>query len=101
MNESRVLVAGATGLLGGVIARKLIASGTKVRALARNRDALAPFAAAAEIAPVDLRALAKLTEACRGVEQIVATANNAMGSGANGPTREARWRIGRPRGSGR
>ena len=33
MGESRVLVVGATGQLGGVIARKLIASGTKVRAI--------------------------------------------------------------------
>ena len=41
MSESRVLVVGATGQLGGVIARKLIASGTQVRALARNRDLLA------------------------------------------------------------
>ena len=32
MSESRVLVVGATGQLGGVIARKLMASGTQVRA---------------------------------------------------------------------
>jgi uncharacterized protein YbjT (DUF2867 family) len=87
MSESRVLVAGATGQLGGVITRKLIASGTKVRALARNREALARFAPDAEIAAVDLRDLAKLTEACRGVDQIVATANNNMGKGATSPTR--------------
>jgi NADH dehydrogenase len=87
MNASRVLVVGATGQLGGVIARKLISSGTKVRALARNREALARFAADAEIAAVDLRDLAKLTDACRGVDQIVATANNNMGKGATSPTR--------------
>ena len=87
MNESRVLVAGATGQLGSVITRKLIASGTKVRALARNREALAQFSPGAEIAAVDLRDLAKLTEACRGVDQIVATANNNMGKGATSPTR--------------
>ena len=39
INESRVLVVGATGQLGGAITRKLIASGTKVRALGRNQDA--------------------------------------------------------------
>ena len=81
MNESRVLVAGATGQLGSVITRKLIASGTKVRALARNREALAQFAPEAEIAAVDPRDLVNLTEACRGVDQIVATANNNMGKG--------------------
>ena len=87
MNESRVLVVGATGQLGGVIARKLIASGVTVRALARNREALAPLASAAEIAAVDLRDVPKLTEACRGVDQIVATANNNMGKGLTSPTR--------------
>ncbi len=87
MNESRVLVVGATGQLGGVIARKLMASGARVRALARNRDALASLGPAAEIAAVDLRDVPKLTEACRGVEQIVATANNNMGKGALSPSR--------------
>lgn len=87
VNESRVLVVGATGQLGRVIVRKLIATGTKVRALARNQAALAPLAPQAEIAAVDLRDLPKLTEACRGVDQIVATANNNMGKGPNSPTR--------------
>ena len=87
MNESRVLVVGATGQLGGVITRKLIASGVRVRALARNREALASLASAAEIAAVDLRDVPKLTEACRGVDQIVATANNNMGKGPTSPTR--------------
>ena len=87
MGDSRVLVVGATGQLGKVIVRKLAASGVTVRALARNEAALATAAPAAEIAAVDLRDLAKLTEACRGVEQIVATANNNMGSGASSPTR--------------
>ena len=87
MAESRVLVVGATGQLGGVIARKLLATGARVRALARNRDALTRLGPAAEMAPVDLRDLAKLTEACRGVEQIVATANNNMGKGPTSPSR--------------
>ena len=87
MTDSRVLVVGATGQLGSVIARKLIATGTKVRALGRNQEALARLAPAAEIAAVDLRDLTKLTEACRGVDQIVATANNNMGTGASSPSR--------------
>jgi uncharacterized protein YbjT (DUF2867 family) len=87
MNASRVLVVGATGQLGGVITRKLIASGVKVRALARHPEALAPLAGAAETAAVDLRDVVKLTEACRGVDAIVATANNNMGKGATSPTR--------------
>jgi uncharacterized protein YbjT (DUF2867 family) len=87
MGESRVLVVGATGQLGGAIARTLVRSGATVRALARNRDALASLAPDCEIAPVDLLDLAKLTEACRGVDQIVATANNNMGKGATSPSR--------------
>jgi uncharacterized protein YbjT (DUF2867 family) len=87
MNESRVLVVGATGQLGGVIARKLIAAGTRVRALGRNREALARLAADAEIAAIDLRDVPQLTDACRGIDQIVATANNNMGKGPNSPTR--------------
>ena len=87
MKESRVLVVGATGLLGSVIVRRLIAGGTPVRALARNREKLAPFAPHAEIAPVDLRDVPKLTDACRGVDQIVATANNNMGNGPTSPSK--------------
>ena len=87
MTEPRILVVGATGQLGGVIARNLIAGGAKVRALARNREALAPLSSGAEIAAVDLRDVPKLTEACRGVDQIVATANNNMGKGPTSPTR--------------
>jgi NADH dehydrogenase len=83
----RVLVAGATGQLGRVIVHKLAASGTPVRALARNATRLAELQPEAEIAAVDLADVRRLTEACRGVDQIVATANNNMGAGANSPTR--------------
>jgi NADH dehydrogenase len=82
-----VLVAGATGQLGRVITRKLLDSGVPVRALARNAEGLAVFAPRAEIAAVDMRDLPGLTEACRGVDQIVATANNNMGQGATSPSR--------------
>jgi uncharacterized protein YbjT (DUF2867 family) len=87
MSESRVLVVGATGQLGRVITAKLVAGGVTVRALARNRQALEQVAKGAEVAAVDLRNVAALTEACRGVDQIVATANNNMGKGALSPTR--------------
>ena len=88
MSESRVLVAGANGQLGSVIVRKLLAAGIPVRALGRNADKLATLGAAgAEIAVVDMRDVPKLTLACRGIGQIVATANNNMGSGPLSPTR--------------
>ena len=87
MKNSRVLVVGATGQLGRVIARKLVASGTPVRALGRNAQTLATAAAGADIAAVDMRDVPGLTEACRGVDQIVATANNNMGKGETSPSR--------------
>jgi uncharacterized protein YbjT (DUF2867 family) len=87
MNESRVLVVGATGQLGRVITGKLVQAGVPVRALARNADKLAPLAATAEIAAVDLRDVQKLTDACRGVDAIIATANNNLGAGPTSPTR--------------
>jgi len=89
MPESRVLVAGASGLLGGAITRKLLSAGVPVRALGRNAEKLAPFGRlGAEVAAIDLGNLQKLTEACRGIGQIVATANNNMGKGPAGPTRD-------------
>jgi uncharacterized protein YbjT (DUF2867 family) len=85
-----VLVAGATGQLGSVIVRKLSEAGFPVRALARNRDKLAALAAAVpgiEVTSADLLNLGAATEACKGVGQIVATANNNMGKGATSPGR--------------
>jgi uncharacterized protein YbjT (DUF2867 family) len=40
-----------------------------------------------EVVPVDLMNLAALTEACRGVGQIVSTANNNLGKGVTSPTK--------------
>src|SRR5215210_6342425 len=86
--ESRVLVAGANGQLGSVIVRKLAAAGVPVRAVGRDTQKLDTLRApGVEIVPVDLLNLAALTQACRGVGQIVSTANNNMGKGAISPTK--------------
>src|SRR5262245_24877288 len=86
MPEPRVLVAGASGQLGSVIVKKLLAAGVPVRALARSREKLAPLeAAGAEIAPVNLLDVPATNAACRGVGQIIATANNNMGHGETSP----------------
>src|SRR5262245_18639089 len=88
MPETRVLVAGATGQLGSVIVRKLLASGVPVRALARRREALQPLeAAGVEIAPVNLLDVPAINAACRGIGQIISTANNNMGHGETSPRR--------------
>ena len=88
MSPGRVLVAGASGQLGGAIARQLIAAGVPIRALARRRDRLAALErAGAQIAAVDLLDGAKLSEACQGVDEIISTANNNMGAGPTSPGR--------------
>lgn len=87
MNGSRVLVVGATGQLGSAIVRTLVATGATVRAVARDRTKLAALGPGVEIAPADFLDLPRLTEACRDVDQIVATANNNMGKGATSPMR--------------
>lgn len=87
MAGSRILVVGATGQLGRVITRKVAAAGTPVRALARRPEALNALGTDVETTATDLLDVVKLTEACRGVDQIIATANNNMGSGPTSPTR--------------
>jgi uncharacterized protein YbjT (DUF2867 family) len=84
----RVLVAGATGMLGGVIVRKLLMGGIPVRAIGRNRATLQPLEAlGAETVVGDLLNPPAARRACRDVDQIVTTANNVMGAGANSPNR--------------
>jgi uncharacterized protein YbjT (DUF2867 family) len=88
MTQGPVLVVGATGQLGRVIADKLLEARVPVRALARNRERLEPLAAAgAEIVAADLLDLQAITDACRGVSQVISTANNNMGRGAGSPLR--------------
>jgi uncharacterized protein YbjT (DUF2867 family) len=72
-----VLVAGATGMVGGEVCRRLKAAGAKVRALARESSAAekvsALQAAGIEVARGDLRNRASLDAAARGVEAVVST----------------------------
>jgi NADH dehydrogenase len=85
---SRVLVAGATGVVGGLVTRKLLAAGVPVRALGRNREKLAALAdAGAEAAAVDLLDRPAVARACEGVGQVFTTVNNVMGRGASSPNR--------------
>ncbi len=85
-DSERVLVVGASGQLGGAIARKLLAAGVPVRALARTRAKLEPLGRlGADVVAGDLADLPALSAALRDVTQIVATANNNMGRGATSP----------------
>lgn len=70
-----IILAGATGDLGGRIAKALVARGASVRALVRPNTSgkrLAPLSAlGVEIFPVEFDDVPKLTEACRGAACVV------------------------------
>ncbi len=84
----RILVIGATGQLGGAVARRLLGTGHLVRALGRNPQKLAALEAlGAEITAGDLLDANCVMNVCADVDQILTTANNAMGTGAASPNR--------------
>lgn len=71
-----ILCVGATGLLGGSIARRLLGEGKAVRMLVRSgSDYEELVSAGAEAAIGDLKEAGSLRAACRGVEAVVTTAN--------------------------
>ena len=83
-----MLVAGATGAVGGLVVRKLLAAGITVRALGRNREKLAALAAAgAQAVTIDLLDRDAVARACEGVGQVFSSANNVMGRGKSSPMR--------------
>jgi uncharacterized protein YbjT (DUF2867 family) len=92
--NNMILVVGATGNLGGMITRRLLEQGNKVRILVRRNSpseqlALQGMATSAQTLIVggaqpvfgDLKDPASLTIACKGIETIITTANSAMRSG--------------------
>lgn len=83
-----VLIAGASGRLGGRVARKLLDRHVRVRALTRVPGKIAELAArGAEVVRADLLEPQSLGKACAGVEQIFSTANNVLGAGPSSPRR--------------
>ena len=87
-NSAPILVVGATGALGGVVARKLLAAGFAVRALGRNREKLAALrASGAEVVAADLLDGEAVSQACAGASQVFTSANNVMGTGTTSPNR--------------
>ncbi|MGE0450644.1 MAG: SDR family oxidoreductase [Vicinamibacterales bacterium] len=77
-----VLLVGATGRLGGRVARELLSRRTPVRALCRPQSGSGALRRmGAEIAIGDLKDAASLAAACAGVETVVTTANSARRGG--------------------
>lgn len=73
-----ILLAGSTGLLGGIIARRLLANGAPLRVLVRSG---ATDLAGAEAVQGDLKDRASLDAACRDVHTVITTANSAQRGG--------------------
>ncbi|HTJ75162.1 MAG TPA: SDR family oxidoreductase [Acidimicrobiales bacterium] len=79
-----ILVVGATGRLGGAIARRLLEAGNDVRILVRPGSSHGPLVdAGAEPVTGDLKDRASLRTACTGVETVLTTANAIGRSGAD------------------
>jgi NADH dehydrogenase len=81
-----ILVAGATGMVGGLIARRLLAQGQEVRALMRSGSNFQPLVeAGAEPVVGDLKDPASLVTACRGIAVMITTASAGSCGGADTP----------------
>ena len=85
-----ILVAGATGLLGGRITHQLLDAGRPVRALVRDPERALerdPTLARAQLVTGDLTDPDSLRVACNGATYVITTANAFMQKGANTPER--------------
>ncbi|MDJ0755038.1 MAG: SDR family oxidoreductase [Ardenticatenaceae bacterium] len=89
-----ILIAGATGLLGGIVAYQLLEKGEDVRILIRHDSPAAELAKQGLATPAqmlinngarpiygDLKDAASLDAACSGVETVITTANSIMRGG--------------------
>jgi uncharacterized protein YbjT (DUF2867 family) len=81
-----ILLVGASGRLGSVVAELLLAQGKAVRAMTGTPLTLTHLKQqGAEVVSGDLRDPASLLRACQGVEQVVAAAYALDGKGDNNP----------------
>jgi uncharacterized protein YbjT (DUF2867 family) len=81
-----ILIVGASGRLGGAVARMLIAKGRAVRAMSRTASKLRELKTlGADVAIGDLRDPASLQRACQGVSRVLAAAHAFDEQGNNTP----------------
>ena len=81
-----ILVAGATGMVGGMIVDGLLARGQRVRALVRSANSAEILRArGVDVALGDLKDPASLDRACTGTEVVITTANSASRGGSDNP----------------
>jgi NADH dehydrogenase len=81
-----ILVAGATGMVGGMIVDGLLARGQRVRALVRSANSAKLLQErGVDTALGDLKDPASLGRACEGIEVVVTTANSASRGGSDNP----------------
>lgn len=67
----KVLVTGATGFTGSVLAKKLVESGHKVRVFVRNKDKMImPGASEMEVVEGDITDKSKIQEAVKDIERV-------------------------------
>ncbi len=69
-NDDLVLVTGATGFIGAAVARRLISTGARVRALARSSSAKANIPPECEIAAGDITDAESVRAAMKGVRRV-------------------------------
>ena len=107
MRSDRILVTGATGFIGGLLARRLLDDGFAVRCLVRDPEAEAADALAAlgcELAVADLTRPSGIAEALEGVA-VAYFLVHMIGDDEDYPAIEraaaARFGRARPRGRGR
>lgn len=81
-----ILIVGASGRLGSLVARQALERGVPVRAMSRTPAKLEALrAAGVEVVAGDLRDPASLARACAGVEKVMSAAHAFDGTGGNTP----------------
>src|SRR5690348_9440613 len=98
MNDSTILVCGATGRQGGAVARELVRAGFSVRAMTRRPDSLSAKALrglGAQVVVADLDDVTSIESVLKGVTGIFSVQNFwEKGVGFEGEIRQAATLVG-------